>query len=197
MTLQERDKRALMLLGGAVAISAIIYLWPQGGAPTVISPAVSSIPLAEQRLSRLRQVVATVPGKRKVLDGITAQLKEREKGMLDAETAAQAQAQLLQIVRRVTRAQSPPLEIGQVDMGTVQALGADYAEALVSVSMTCRIEQLVNLLADVSAQPESIATHELQVRAQDARQKTLGVRLTVSGVLPKRLAPERKGGNVF
>ena len=52
-------------------------------------------------------------------------------------------------------------------------------------------------LADVSAQPESIATHELQVRAQDARQKTLGVRLTVSGVLPKRLAPERKGANVF
>jgi len=197
MTLQDRDKRALLMLGGAVLISTIVYFWPQGDAAPAVAPSVDSIPLAEQRLSRLRQVVATIPGKRTVLEGIAAQLKEREKGLIEAETAAQAQAQLLQIVRRVTRAQSPPLEIGQVDMGSVQPLGADYAEALVSVSLTCRIEQLVNLLADISAQPESIATHELQVRAQDARQKTMGVRLTVSGVLPRRLAPERKGGSVF
>jgi type II secretory pathway component PulM len=197
LTLQPRDKRALMLLSAAIVLSAIIYFWPQGGGTTVVAPAVNSIPLAEQRLARLRQTVATIPGKEQLLAGVVAQLKEREKGLIEAETAAQAQAQLLQIVRRLLRAQSPPLELGQVDMGAVQLLGDDYAEALVSVSLSCRIEQVVNLLADISAQPEAIATHELQVRAGDARQKTVNVRLTVSGVLPRRLAPQRPEGSVF
>lgn len=197
MTLQPRDKRALMLLLAATILSAIIYFWPQGGGAPVVAPAVNSIPLAEQRLARLRQTVATIPGKEQLLAGVVAQLKEREKGLIEAETAAQAQAQLLQIVRRLLRAQSPPLELGQVDMGAVQLLRDDYAEALVSVSLNCRIEQVVNLLADISAQPEAIATHELQVRAGDARQKTVNVRLTVSGVLPRRLAPQRPEGSVF
>lgn len=193
MSLEPRDRRALALLGAAVAITALIYFWPQPGAPKVVSPVINSIPAAEQRIARLTQVAATIPGKQDVLNALLGEVKSREKGLLEAETAAQAQAQLLQIVRRVARAQAPPIEIGQVEMGQIQLLGADYAEALVSVTVLCRIEQLVNLLADMTAQPEAVSTYELQVRASDQKQKTISVRLTVAGVLPKRLAPERKG----
>ncbi len=198
MNLQDRDKRALMALGFALIVALVILLWPSSSStPKAVAPGVTTIPMAEQRLARLRNVVAAIPGKKQVLDGVAAQLKQRERGILEAETAAQAQAQLLQLIRKVARSQAPPLELGQVEMGAVQALGADYGEVLVTVHTNCRIEQLVNLLADISAQSEAIATHDLQVRASDLKQKIVAVRLTVSGVMPKRLVPERRGVGAF
>jgi hypothetical protein len=195
MTLQDRDRRALILLAAAVVMVFVVRALTGESEEAVVAPmAVESIPAAERRLTRLREIVATVPGRKLVAEGMAAQAAEREKGLIAAETAAQAQAQLLQIVRKLARAQAPPLEISQNELGAIQPLGDDYGEALVSVTMTCRIEQLVNLLADIMAQPELIATHEMRVSAGgDAKQKTINVRLTVSGVIPRKLVPERKG----
>jgi hypothetical protein len=197
MTLGPRDRRALIALGVAVALSAGVYLWYPSGSATAAAPAVDSIPVAEKRLAKLQQVAASAPGKQKTLDQVMAELRRREKGLLDAETAAQAQALLLQMLRRLSRSQAPPLEIRSVEIGPVYPLGADYGEALVSVSFDCRVEQMVNLLADLTAQPELLATHEIRVNAGDPKQKTLGVRLTVSGAVAKRLVPERKGLAAF
>jgi len=196
MTLQARDRRALAGLGVAVLLALLILYWPQSGGP-VVAPVVESIPLAEQRVNKLRETVATLPGRRKVVDAMRAQLQQREKGLFEAETAPQAQALLLTVVRKLTRAQSPPIEITSNELGSVVPLGKDYGETFVSISMVCRIEQLVNLLADITAQPELIATHDLRIQAGDARQKTLTVRLTISGVLPRRLVPERRGLGVL
>lgn len=202
MTLAARDRRALQLLGGALAIMAIVYFWP-AAAGEVVQPVESSAPMAERRLEKLRELSATLPGKQKLLDGVVAQLKTREKGLIEAETPAQAQAQLSQVIRKLMRAQSPPMETGQVELGSVQPLGQDYGEAILTISTNCRIEQLVNLLADVSRQPEAMSTRELRILAADPRQKTIGVRLTISAVLPRRLvaaADQRRaamGGNTF
>jgi hypothetical protein len=57
----------------------------------------------------------------------------------------------------------------------------------------CRIEQLINLIADLSAQPELLATRDLQIRSGDAKQKTLNVRVTVAGLIPRSLAGEQGG----
>jgi hypothetical protein len=193
--MQDRDRRALMALGAAVLLTLAVRFWTsEDETAAVAAPSAASIPVAEGRVERLRKVLATIPARRTVLEGIGAQLASREKGMLAAETAAQAQAQLLQVVRTLARKQAPPVEISQNDFGAIQALGDSYGEALVSVTMNCRVEQLVNLLADITAQPELIATHEMRVSPTgDQKQKMLSVRLTVSGVIPKRLVPERKG----
>ncbi|MEZ5354530.1 MAG: type II secretion system protein GspM [Bryobacteraceae bacterium] len=191
--MQERDKKALLALAVAIAITLAVKFWPSGG-DEIAAASTNTIPVAERRVERLRQVLATIPGKRTVVEGVEAQLASREKGMLVAETAAQAQAQLLQLVRTLARKQVPPVDISQNDFGPIQAIGDSYGEALVSVTMNCRIEQLVNLLADITAQPELIATHEMRVSPTgDQKQKMLSVRLTVSGVIPKKLVPERKG----
>ena len=114
--------------------------------------------------------------------------------MIQADTAAQAQANLLDLVRRVARAETPPLEFGTVELRQeIEPLGADYGEVRISVPLTCKIEELVNFLADLTKQPEAIATTELRVAAADTKQKTISVRLTVSGVVPRRLVPEKKG----
>ena len=82
-------------------------------------------------------------------------------------------------------------------MGQIRAIAKSYGETMVTVATTCRIEQLVQLLADLSAQPEMIATNALQVNVADSTKKTVTVRLTISGLAPLKLVPERKTGGLF
>lgn len=197
MMVSERDRRALILLAGAAAFSLAVYFWPQGSAVEIVTPRADSIPAAERRLARLRGLAATIPARQAVLAEAKKDLEAREKGLLNAETSSQAQAAMLQLIRKLAREQSPPVEISQTELGAIAPFGQDYGEALVTVSYTCRIEQLVNLMADLSAQPEMVATRDLIVRAADPKQKTVFVRMALSGVVPKRLAPERKEGGLF
>jgi hypothetical protein len=67
----------------------------------------------------------------------------------------------------------------------------------VSVSFDCRVEQLVNLLADITAQKELIATSEIRIGNAHPKEKVMPVRLTVSGVVPRKLIPDRKGVTLF
>jgi hypothetical protein len=129
---------------------------------------------------------------------VTADLAVREKGILQAQTAAQAQAQLLDIVRRTGKSENPPIEFGTVELGQdVTRLGDNYGEVQITVPFICRIEDLVNFLADLTKQQEAIATSEIRMAAQDQKQKTVTVRLTVSGIVPRRLVPEKKGLAAF
>jgi hypothetical protein len=65
------------------------------------------------------------------------------------------------------------------------------------VQIDCRIDQLVNILAALGSQPELVSTSDLRVASSNAKEKTVGVRLTVSGVVPRRLVPEKpKNGGV-
>ena len=58
--------------------------------------------------------------------------------------------------------QVPPLDFGSVEIGQLRPLGDSkvYGEALVSVSFDCSIEQLVNTLADMTAEEEIVVTEE-------------------------------------
>ena len=108
MKLTTRDKRALALLGAATAFSLAVWFWPESKATPSTASSSADIPLAERRLARLRQVVATAAVKEQALKQVQADLEQREKGIVTADTAAQAQAQVLQVVRRLARAQAPP-----------------------------------------------------------------------------------------
>jgi len=190
--LAERDIRALKILGGALVAMAILYLIPWGGSDRAAAPAQQSSPIAERMLERMRKVVATTGEWDARHKQARADLELREKGILQAETAAQAQAQLLQILRRAGKAQTPPVEIRATEIGQVREFSADYGEVTVAVSFDCGIEQLVNLLADLSAQPELLATSELRMGAANGREKLVPVRLAISGIVPRRLLPDKK-----
>jgi hypothetical protein len=191
--IERRDKRALAALAVAgVALLLYLAISGDGGQPRIVGAA-GSIPAAEGRLARVRQLAAGVSGREQVLQQVSSALAEREKGVIQADTAAQAQAQLVDVVKRVARSQTPPLEFGTVELSQqVVRLGEDYGEVQLSVPFTCRIDELLNFLADLTRQPEALATTELRVSAQDARQKTIAVRLTIAGVVPKRLVPQKK-----
>jgi hypothetical protein len=59
------------------------------------------------------------------------------------------------------------------------------------VQIECRIDQLVNLLASLETQPELVATSDLRVLSSNAKEKTVSVHLTISGIVPRRLVPEK------
>jgi hypothetical protein len=195
MTLQDRDKRALLILAVLLPIAALIY-WTSGsssaGSVKVVAPS-ETVGRDEKRISVLRTALATVDGKEAVLKQVSSELAEREKGLIPGDTAEQAQAQLLQIMRRLAKAQVPPLDIRQSELGQPRSYGESYARVTVSVSLDCRIDELVNLLAALSAQPEIIATDEIRCTAANPKSKLMPVRLTVSGLVPRRLVPEKKG----
>jgi len=195
MTLQDRDKRALLILGAASVLALIFWLAtsPSGSSSAKVVAPVESIPRDEQRIATLRSAIATVDGKQAVLKQASAELAEREKGLIPGDTAEQAQAQLLQIMRRIVKTQTPPLDIRQSDLGQPRAYGEAYARVTVSISLDCRIDELVNLLATISAQPEMISTDEVRSGAANPKSKVMPVRLTVSGLVPRRLVPEKKG----
>ena len=193
MTLQQRDKRALMLLGGAVVLIGIYYFAtsPSSSSTKIVAP-VESVPQAEQRIAQLRRAAAALPGKERALKQVQGELALREKGLIQSGTAAEAQAQLLQVVRRVAKSEQPPLDLRQAEFGPPKSFGDAYGEVTVSVTTTCLIEQLVSFMADLTAQPELVATEDLRIGAAQPKQKTMPVRLTVSAIVPKRLAPVRK-----
>ena len=181
MTLSPRDRRALALLAAAAVIAVVVYRFGLPSAtPAVVGPSGDPVTLAEKRLARLRDVAATVPAKEQILKQVSADLAVREKGMFSAETAAQAQAQLLQLVRRLGAAEAPPVDIRGTELNVIHPLGDAYGEASVTVQIDCRIDQLVNLMAALQAQPELVATREMRVLSSNAKEKTVNARLTIS-----------------
>ena len=193
MTLQPRDRRALSVL--AVALALFLIYWLASSSPSRATVAAASpvdtIDRAEKRLATLKTVAATMQGRETVLKQASAELTDREKGLIPGGTADQAQAQLLQILDRVGKQQTPPLAIRQKELGVPRGYGDSYGTVTVSVTIDCRIEELVNYLATLSAQPEIVATDEIRFGTAHPMQKTMPVRLTVSGMVPRALVPEK------
>jgi Type II secretion system (T2SS), protein M subtype b len=195
MKLQERDLRALRML--AVALPLFLIGWwatSEEDVPAPVVPAITNIPMAEQRLTRVRQLAAAVPGKQEALQKVTGELQEREKGLISADTAAQAQEQLLQIVRRLGKSQN--IDMRNTEIGPLRVFGAEYGEVVVSINFESHIDQLVNLLADFTSQKEIIGVNDMRIGAANPKLKTMPVRLTIAALVRKELVPDKKAGAI-
>lgn len=192
MNLSERDKRALILLAAGLGLFFIVYFAIGSSGNTGVVKPVESVERVQKQLDALRKTAATLPAKQEIHKKVTAELADREKGLLLADTAAQAQARLLQILREVAKNQSPPLEIRQTELGQARSFGDAYGEVPVSITLDCRTDQLVNYMAYLSAQPELIATQEIRFANGNPKTKTIPIRLTVTGIVPRKLVPARK-----
>jgi len=93
----------------------------------------------------------------------------REKGIIQAPTAQQAQAHLLETIRHAGKNEG--IDVRGGEFPNVQPLGKDYGEAAVVVTFECRIEQLVNFLAVLTAEPELLATNEIRVISTNQKEK--------------------------
>ncbi len=191
--LSERDRRALVVLAAGLVVSAVLYfVFPSNsGSVSVATAAVTeeSAALSQQRLARLRRIASSVPAREAVLKQTSADLADRERGIIQADTMAQAQAALVEIARRVGKDEQIDLRGG--DLGAPKALG-DYGMVYATVTFECHVEQLVNFLADLSKEPEIVAPSEERITSSNPKEKTMGVRMVLAGVVAKKLVPEKK-----
>ena len=179
MKFGDLNRRTVVLIGVAVLLAAI-YVSSSSSSkiPAVVSAVKPmTIPEAKLQLARMRQSVARVPGKDEVLKQAALELASREKGLIEADTANQAQEQVLQIIRKIAAAQSPAVEVKSVELGAPRPFGDSYGEVTIAANFECHIEQLVQMLADLSSRPELVATSDLRMTAGNPTQTTVNVRL--------------------
>lgn len=193
MKLDKRDQRALLLLAPTVAVILVMKFCTGGSGPQVAEANVDSVAVAEKKLARYRQLAATVPGKEALLKQASSEVAIKETGLIPADTAQQAQAQLLQVIRALGKTEGIDARGGE--FGPVRPLGADYGEVSVAVAFECGIEQLVNFLAALTSEKQLLATSEMRIASANPKQKTVSVRLSVSGVVPRKLVPEQQKGS--
>jgi Type II secretion system (T2SS), protein M subtype b len=198
MSLATMDRKTFIAIAAAAGalILAVIRLTGGGDSGSAVVSATESVPQAEKRIQRLRQLAATAPGKEELLKQVSAELKTREAGILQADTAAQAQAQLLDTIHRIA-AQNGFDARGAEEFREARPLGNDYGEISVAESFTCGIDQLVNFLSDLAREPQILATNEIHISGGNDKKKNLQVRLSLSGVVPRKLAPARKQAVAF
>ncbi len=188
-------KNAVRLAIGVAAILILRFVVMADRNPAVVG-VTDSVPMAEKRLEILRQSAATVPGKETLLRQVNAELATREKGMLKAETGAQAQAQLAELLHATGAANG--IDIRGMEDWRVKPLANDYGEVSVSVRFTCKIEQLVNFLAALANVPQLLSTNQIAINGTaDAKNKSIQVRLSLSGVVSKKIAQEKKTGSTL
>ena len=195
MTLTTRDQRALILLGTGLLMVLVLRFGVYGDKQASVVAASDSIPAAEKRLARVRLAAATVPAKQSLLKTLNAQAEQRETGIIHAPSAQQAQAHLLETIRRVGKAEG--IDVRGGEFPELSPMGDEYGEAAVSVNFDCRIEQIVNFLAALTKETELIATREVRIAAANSKEKTLSVRLTLAGVVPRNLVPVKRGLATF
>lgn len=193
MEIGSLNRRTVLGLG--IAVVMVVWFGVIDRQETAVVTPQESVPSAEMRLERLRRLVSMVPGKEAELKVARERLGEREKGMLAAETAAQAQAQLLETIHRLAKQES--IDARGAEELRIKALADDYGEVSVIVSFTCNIEQLVNLMAALANEPQLLATNEIRIASGNPKQKTIQVRLGLSAVVPKKLVPAKKGLATF
>jgi hypothetical protein len=196
MTVGKVDRKTAILGGVGIALILVVRFGFYGDSTTPVVTAVESVPQAEKRLQHMRDMAATVPGKQQVLKLASAELDEREKGVLKSATESQAEALLLEIVNSVAKAQG--IETRGMEEYHSKPLNADYGEISIAVSFNCDITQLVNFLAGLADQDPILATNDIRINGTPDKKKVLNVKLSVAAVVPRKLLPaEKKGGTAF
>lgn len=186
--LSERERKLVIALVPALLVTAITYYMTEP-ASTEVAAVVdtnAAIEVARQRLERARAISAQLPAKQDLRKTLDTNLAAIEKRLITADTPAQAQAQLNQIFRRVARVQGSTIEIRNIDIGTVQPVD-QYSEIVLNIAFDCRVEGLVNLLTDLSSQPEFLTWRDIRISSQDTKQKRINVSMTLVGIGPSKL----------
>ena len=193
--LSPRDRRSLALLVPAILIVLVLRFTVLDDTAPAPAAGAADIGMAQQRAARLRQIIATTPARDAIFKQTALDLTDRERGILQADTAAQAQAGLLEIARRVAKLEQ--IDVRGGDFGAPKPFG-DYALVYATITFECHIEQLVNFLADLQKQPELVVPSEERITSSaQPKLKTLNVRMLLAGVVPKKLVPEKKGLGAF
>ena len=130
MTISPRERKLVLLVVPAVLIAIVlrVVLPDETAAPASSNDNGSSIALLQQRAARMRQIIATTPARAAAAKQAQADLTDRERSVVQADTAPQAQAVLLEVARRVGK--SEEIDVRGGDFGLLLFCLGDMASEL-------------------------------------------------------------------
>lgn len=176
----ERDKRALKIAGAALALFLVLRfgvfpIWDRWG------EAGANLPLRERTLAKYREAVQTVGLRSAETVSLEARLREAEAGLLTSETTALASAELQDLVKQLTSAQS--IDVRTSEFLTVKPLGGNYLQVPLGLQFQCRLDQLVNFLNELQGGSKCLAVSRLLIQTTGAKEKLVSVNMTVAGIM--------------
>lgn len=187
--MSQRDRRALMLLGGAVALFLVLQLdmFAPGSAsgPAATDAALDAL---EQRLQLAQVQARQRPLTEAELSAAERRLEKAESRLLESADPALAQAEMRSLVGQLLDAEGIPLRASR--FSPVKLEQDRYAQVPLVVEFTCGIEQMVNFMAAIANAPRLLATRDIRIRPDKPEVKSIAVVMTVAGFLPMDRAPE-------
>ncbi len=187
LEIQSRDRRALIILFAAAALFAITQL--DFFFPSTASPLVGgSIEDAQERF-----LDAQVQARQKPLVEAESQeaarvLAEFESGLLQAESAELAKAEMRQVVGNLLVAEGITMRASR--FGNVELEQDHFAQVPLTADFDCRVEQFVNWMTTLSNSERLLTTRRIVLRPANTKTKALRAQVTVSGYLPVARTPE-------
>ena len=180
MPMGERDKRALIVAAAAVAVFVIFRF---GIFPAWDAWQQQRVNLETQAatLAKYRAAVAASGARNAAVTALEERLREAERGLLNSRTAALAAAEMQEVVKQLTTAQS--IEIRSSDFLPTRPLGAGYLEVPLGLQFQCRLDQLVSFLNAAEQSPKYLVVSKLSVQSTGTQEKWITVSMTVAGVM--------------
>src|SRR5580658_1766858 len=152
MKLTSRDRRALFILLLVVAVIGLRWVTATHSSKPNSTVMAQAAPVGRllTKLAGRRKATAAISQKEEVLQRLLKELAVQESSLIQGDTAAEAQARLLQILKKATSQQEPPLEVRQIEFSSPRQLGDAYGEVSVSITVQCTIDELLNLISDLT-----------------------------------------------
>jgi hypothetical protein len=179
--LTRRDRVALTV---AAAAGAVFLLVEFGLLPLYDSLRASSAGIEEKevtlrRYQRLLAAGATLPATRAAAE---QRLRDAESGLLESPSESLANAEWQRLVREL--AHQKGLELASSEVLRAEKLSPDYALVTGRVALSCRLDQLVDLLVALATSPKLLAATNLRAMPLGSdREKRLQVEITIGAAM--------------
>ena len=180
MAIGKRDRKALQLGGMALAVWVILRFavfpaWDRQQQER------AELPLRETALLKYRQALAAVSADERTAELLQIRLRETESGLLENSSPALASAEFQDRIRQ--SAANHAIELRSSQFLALRPLEAGYAQVPLGLQFQCRLDQLVNFLAELRSGPKIVAVPQLQIQSNGGPEKLIAVTLTAAGVM--------------
>jgi hypothetical protein len=175
--LSRRDRVAL---GVGVGAAALFLLLNFGVLPLLegLGASPEAVQQKESELRREKQLLAEEETEKTRLSAARERLKGLEAGLLESSSPSLANAEWQRLVRQL--AESKGIELGSSELLRTQDLGSGYSLVTGQAQFRCRLDQLVDFLADLAASSRLLSVTGLSVFAsQSDSQGRISVQLTI------------------
>jgi hypothetical protein len=189
LEIRERDRRALLILGLAVALYVI--------ASQIAFPAFDMLRNAsdmsagkEQDLMRYRRALARKGQYTQLIEQATRSVGEAESRLINGSNSSIASVELQTIVEEAAR--KVEISLGQRSMSAARRKDDFYNEITMTLGFECTLNQLTSFLSEIRSSPKFISVRTAQVTpvqvvhaapANADVKKTVRVNLTLAAIL--------------